>query len=565
MNKIMLLLVFAIAISACNDKHHISIEDDGFNKHFFNKKNIPIVKGKVLNLSDDEIRKTKLEYTLVTPFEQNQMQISKTSQLNADGSFELEIDYSFPYQQIWLTIGDYFYTGLYANSDLFLEIDTDSIESGTTYFNGPGIKFGGTDREFNLIMNNHILFKRDQQLELSQAIQAIGSLDYAIYKVKYDSLYSVYFQIDDDFIERNPSKFSWLIKNERLSDYYANLCVKHWGKKMDKELLAKIKNHKTYLISNNSASFYNYFLTYLSIQARRNQNLNYEDLKKYSKLTNEEKNTINEYIFINELKERKQPFDSLKHNELYQYSSYLLKDTIFIHSHLKAINLIDSLFDRGKADLFKMKISSNNFANKSMLLETLLNHLQTDWCREIIKKDYNKSLVKTSKINEILKKGQPIESEINIGKPIAEFPFGAKLYRVDEMEPERLLANLKESFKGKALLMDYWATWCGPCLEDFPFSKKLHNEMDNEPIEFIYLCTSSGSDIDKWKSKIIELELGGIHLFVDSKIQTELMNLFSLHGFPSFALIDLKGEFKAGAIQRMELINKEKLLKFIEE
>lgn len=43
------------------------------------------------------------------------------------------------------------------------------------------------------------------------------------------------------------------------------------------------------------------------------------------------------------------------------------------------------------------------------------------------------------------------------------------------------------------------------------------------------------------------------------------MNLFSLNGFPSYALIDVNGEFKAVAIQRMELMNKEKLLKLIQE
>lgn len=564
MKKIILLLTFVIALSACNNKPIISIEDDGLNKYFFNKTNTPIVKGKLLNLSSDELRNIKLEYTIVTPFEPNQMQISKSGQLNVDGSFELEIDHAFPYQQIWLTVGDYFYTGLYANSDLFIEINADSLESGTTYFNGSGIKFKGADGEFNTIMNSRINFRRKQQLELDKAISELRPLDYDIYKVKYDSIYSVFFQIDKDFIERNPSDYSRLIENERLSDYYADLCAKHWGEKMDNELFEKMKNHKSYLISNSSSSFYNYFLTYLSIQSRKSQKLNIKDFKDYSKLSNKEKSNINEFLILNELKESKQPFDSIKHNDLYQYSRNVLKDTIFIHSHLKTINLIDSLFNKSKADFLKMKISSNNLSNKSMLLKTLLENIQTDWCKTIIQNDYNKSLAKSSKVNEIFKEGQPIESDINIGKPIAEFQFGAKLYRVDDMEPEQLLINLKESFKGKALLMDYWATWCVPCLEDFPYSKKLHDEMGNEPIEFIYLCTSYGSDLEKWKSKIAELELSGTHLFVDSKIETELMNLFSLNGFPSYAFIDVKGEFKTGAIKKMEFMNKEKLLKLIE-
>jgi thiol-disulfide isomerase/thioredoxin len=153
----------------------------------------------------------------------------------------------------------------------------------------------------------------------------------------------------------------------------------------------------------------------------------------------------------------------------------------------------------------------------------------------------------------------------NIGTPIAEIPFGAKLYKVENVDAEGLLSNIKASFNGKALILDFWATWCGPCLIDMPFSKKLHDEFKNDSIEFVYLCTSYGSDIEKWKTKIIEMQIGGTHLFVESSIESELMKLFYFGGFPSYAFIDKSGNYKAGAINRMSSLKKEELKKLMGE
>ena len=569
--KTTILILTAIFMIACNSDKKIAIEDAKFDKYFFKEKNIPVVKGKVLNLTDEEIENTKLEYSLVTPFAQNQFQIKKSGNLNSDGTFELEIENAFPYQQIWLHVGKLFYAGIYANSDLYIELNADSLRKKRAYMNGTGVKYQGTDGEVNTLLNNHILYTKEKLPNIGKTISTVKrdrGLDYETFLSKYDSLYMILHKIDDEFIEKNPSPYSWLIKNERLSDYYGDICVKHWRSqtpKMSEDLFESIKNHKPYVVSNNGSGFYNYFFTYLEKRAGKNDRISIDSFIGYSKLSVLEKEKMVEYSKIKAQVDKGIPYDTIRLRELSKNLYPLLKDTIVAYKTLKTINYIDSLFSNSKADLLKLKASSKDPKEKKIILETALNTMNTGWCKEILESDYEESIKKIASIERILKEEKSFTSKKKIGKPIAELPFGAKLYKVDNLKAEEVLSNIKTAFNGKALILNFWATWCAPCLGDMPYSKKLHDEFKSEPIEFVYLCTSSGSDIEKWKAKIIELEMGGTHLFVESSIESELMNLFSFSGFPSYAFIDKSGNYKAGAIKRMSYLKKEELKKLIRE
>jgi thiol-disulfide isomerase/thioredoxin len=547
-------------------KNAISIEDKNFNDYFQNDKNIPVVKGKILNLSENEIKNNKITYSIVTPF--NEFQIEKNCEPNIDGSFELELDYAFPYQQIWLSVGNIFYAGIYSNKELFIELDAEKIKPQVKLsFNGDGVKYLGIDGELNLYLNNHVLFKRNEQLDIDRSLsqlKADRNIDYKEFITKYDSLYVLLNKLDGEYLKLNPSSFSWIIINERKSDYYADLCVKHWGKEMSLELFERIKNHKTYLTSNNGMLLYKYLFDYITINAIKNQKSDYKTYKSYSKLEQSDKALLDSIILIEENISQNRVYDTTKYLSLIKSANDFLHDTLITDRTLKITNLIDSIFTKSKSDLLKLHLSIKDPNDQKLMLEAALNNIKTNWCKSIILEQYDKSLLKLTSIEKVLNDSKPFISNNQLGEPIAEMSFGAKLYKVDTMDYKTLLANLKSSYQNKALIIDFWATWCSPCLSEMPYSKKLHDEAKDLPVEFIYLCTSRNSDIEKWKSKIAEFEIGGVHIFVDQDIESKLMNLFSAGGFPSYVFIDKKGDYKAGAISRMSNIDKSKLIELIE-
>ncbi len=507
---ILFFSLISITIWGQISEDYISIEDEKFDNYFQNR-DIATVKGKILNLSKEDIKEFKINYVIVVPFAN--FQSKKNCKLNADGSFELQLDNAFPYQQIWLTLGELFFAGIYAHTDLFIELDAKTIKNkGKVFLNGDGVRYLGADGKMNEYLNNHVLFKREEQLDISSKKNKLminEDVEYNEFNKKNDSLYSLLNDIDNEFIKLNPSIYSKLIVNERKSDYYGSICVKNWGKTMSPELFDKIKNHPVHLMSNSGVLFNNYLYNYIYGTIDPNRNSGLKSI-----------------------------------------------DTLIIK--------LDSIFPQSKSDVLKLHLRNKKLNEKKVMMEVTMKSIQTNWCKKLLQEEYDESFAKSTSIKEILKNANPSNSKANLGQLITRTPFGAKLYKVDTLNAKKLLANLKIVNNQKAMLIDFWATWCGPCIKEMPHSKKLQNETKDLPIEFIYLCTSQNSSIENWKSMIEKLKIGGTHLFVEQEIESELMSLFSTSGFPSYAFINKKGIYKPGAIKTMSDLTKNKIIELIE-
>jgi len=353
-------------------KQVIALEDSAFNEYFIEAKVVPTVKGKILNLPGDSIRKIKVKCSIVTPLEQ--LQIEKVSEVNEDGTFEVQLDYPFPYQQIWIRVGDLFYAGIYANKDLYIELDADKIKK-KLMFNGEGVKYMGTDGELNNFINNHVLFQRKRQLDLSKKLSILESnlkLEYDTFIIGYDALYSQIYAIDNEYLKQNPSQFSWIIENERESDYYAHLCVFHWGKEMNPDLWNKVKNHKGYLVSNNSMLFYNYLFNYLKDLVGIRLNLNWSGFSNYSKINANGKKIIDSINYIEKFKNNYEPYDTNYYKKLVKDAYIYFYDSLTAHIISTTIELLDSSFFKSKSDLSTGYINPNFISKVILLKKTLL-------------------------------------------------------------------------------------------------------------------------------------------------------------------------------------------------
>ncbi|NVJ89782.1 MAG: TlpA family protein disulfide reductase [Flavobacteriaceae bacterium] len=104
-----------------------------------------------------------------------------------------------------------------------------------------------------------------------------------------------------------------------------------------------------------------------------------------------------------------------------------------------------------------------------------------------------------------------------------------------------------DDFKGKYVYIDIWASWCGPCVVQFPYLKELKKEYKNKNIVFIGISTDearrSGGSWEaaekKWRDFIKDKNLGGIQLW--SGKDYSFQQAYQASTIPRFILIDPKG------------------------
>ncbi|MFV0590544.1 MAG: TlpA family protein disulfide reductase [Draconibacterium sp.] len=94
--------------------------------------------------------------------------------------------------------------------------------------------------------------------------------------------------------------------------------------------------------------------------------------------------------------------------------------------------------------------------------------------------------------------------------------------------------------KGKVVVIDVWATWCGPCKQQIPFLKKMEEEYRGKDVEFLSVSIDVEKDHQKWADFVKKEELKGIQLFA-SGWDSDIVKFYNIKGIPRFILVDKQG------------------------
>ena len=92
-------------------------------------------------------------------------------------------------------------------------------------------------------------------------------------------------------------------------------------------------------------------------------------------------------------------------------------------------------------------------------------------------------------------------------------------------------------FRGKVVLLNIWATWCLPCVEEMPSMEKLHHEMGGE--DFIILAVSIDGTGAEVVIPFVEKHNLSFTVLVDRKATVK--SLFQVTGVPESIIIDKEG------------------------
>ena len=94
-----------------------------------------------------------------------------------------------------------------------------------------------------------------------------------------------------------------------------------------------------------------------------------------------------------------------------------------------------------------------------------------------------------------------------------------------------------EDLKGKVILLDFWGTWCPPCVESIPDLRNLHKKYSKEP-SFVLIGISSDGDEDVWREFTAKNKMTWPqYRDKDHRIR----RAFGIRAFPTYIIIDHEG------------------------
>lgn len=119
-----------------------------------------------------------------------------------------------------------------------------------------------------------------------------------------------------------------------------------------------------------------------------------------------------------------------------------------------------------------------------------------------------------------------------------------------------------DNLRGKHVLLNFWATWCKPCIEKMPYFNDLYLKHKSDNFELVYISVDESKD--KWEKFVLEKKLKGINLFSNGK-STKPISFFitsekldengrvaaTISEIPVYVLVDPEGKILENDLHKL--------------
>lgn len=110
--------------------------------------------------------------------------------------------------------------------------------------------------------------------------------------------------------------------------------------------------------------------------------------------------------------------------------------------------------------------------------------------------------------------------------------------------------------KGKIVVLDFWATWCGPCLAAVPHTNELQKKYADQGVVFIAVCSPNGGE--KMEQTVKDREIKYATALDTGEGDT--FAAFKANSYPDYYVIDRKGNLRWGDVKNSDVEKAIKLL-----
>ena len=99
-----------------------------------------------------------------------------------------------------------------------------------------------------------------------------------------------------------------------------------------------------------------------------------------------------------------------------------------------------------------------------------------------------------------------------------------------------------EAFEGKIVLVNFWATWCGPCEREMPSLAALQSAKGSDKFEVIAISVDAEEDKDYARERLNELTGGVLDFYFAPPERWDIVYESGAKGFPTTVILDAEGK-----------------------
>jgi thiol-disulfide isomerase/thioredoxin len=254
-------------------------------------------------------------------------------------------------------------------------------------------------------------------------------------------------------------------------------------------------------------------------------------------LSGEEKDML-EYIRLNLIQtfdqEKSRNFNKAYGAVVQKFSEKYKEEFLELSNRFYIENLKENLSAMGLNGVLPMEISrAQTYLSKLESDSPILNEEDFKEIKTALHNSYLKELVISSYYRK------KAEMEVTANAITTEL----------KTEGDKLFESIIKKYRGKVIYVDFWATWCGPCLSGIEKIKPLKEELAGKDVVFLYITNPSSPEAE-YKKRIPDIK--GEHVKVTTDEWNYLTEKFNIFGIPHYALVGKKGNLVNARLMHME-------------
>ncbi|SFW65151.1 TlpA family protein disulfide reductase [Chitinophaga sancti] len=231
---------------------------------------------------------------------------------------------------------------------------------------------------------------------------------------------------------------------------------------------------------------------------------------------------------------------------LMNYAEFLFK----LKSYPQSLKIIKEVYDSSAERSVKLQqlyatilVANKRGGDALDILATLLKDGQgDDMMKASLKEAYTQAKGTQDGYNEYV---QRIDSVMK-----AKLVKDTQLEMLNEKAPLFTLQGLEgdtvslDKLKGKIVILDFWATWCGPCKRSFPAMKKAINRyVQDQDVVFLFIdCMEKTKNVHEQISKFLSDHEYPFHVLMGT--DTNIPDRYGVKGIPNKIIIDRNGTIR---------------------